>query len=672
MKQNVDMSRGFRRFLFYLLISAAFGLFAKSTIQKVLLQYWSELLPEAQKYGFTVSVPELMLSRSGLPVVGAQINEIKTKKPWKFQGHCFDVDIQMNHVFLPLSLTQLASQKIELGELKVAQLELLLNEDGDCGSSNTISGTFDENQSQDNAAAAAESISAELPLWFSSAEQWFNHEEVYKNKLPIKKVQIQKIVIQAKYLNGKVFNAEGEASFSIQDYVRGDIRFYNMELKKGNQRLTSNLKALFESKEKSVTINANLGFDEGHLALDFTVNGQGVADVHLSSKQFPIGVANKWMETPWSFQFLWLNCDLSIRSNKQDWPSTDWSVQQCLVDGPHGVIKLQNQMVNSISHPNDLKFSIENLDMNHVIKGANELPLSGIFKGLGIWSANINFRNSRQWSSQFQIRNTEIVFSRNNRRLLQVVESIEGDAGLLDHVSKYFIRKVKIKDGEFKGLLAYEYNHQLRQKRGSAFLEKFSLSAPVQQLMFDGQVSSINLSSEFAASVGRLDYLTASLRVGQYISPGVEAKQGLLHAELSDDRFLNFKVQVESAKFAPQGHIFDWVGASLLGEVKAPLVLKQIHGAVSFDVEQKFTQWTSVAGSYGNWHFSTSGSFTSDRQWSGQWEWVSGAKKLPWNYATVDGQEKWVPLENSMSEWIQKTPEYLKAYPFVSLPVSNP
>ena len=672
MKQNVDFSRGFRRFFTYLLLSAALGFFAKSVVHKVLLDQWAEFSPEAQKHGVMVSPPELLLSRSGLPVIGARIPLITTQKQIQQKSRCFDVDVQVKDVFLPLSWTKLLVQKAEVETLKVSHLQILLNEVRECYPQKLITEeSSDERLENPSQEMTPQKMAEEIPKWFKTADQWFEREDELTAKIPFKNVDIQNIQIKVQYLKDKVFTADGEAYLSTRKAVEGELRFYNMELKKGNKRIASNLRADLSSKDKKASIKANLGFDEGHLTVDFTIDQQGTVDLQLASQQFPVSVLNRWLETSWSFQYLWLNCELGIHAAKKDWNSTEWKVSKCMIDGPNGSVKVINETINSIEKPANLKVVVEKLNMNNAIKGAQDLPLTGIFKGLGVWNATIDFKDSK-WAAKFSVADAEVIFSRNNRRKLQVIESIQGDAGYVDGVYQYFVRSVKIKDGNFKGLLAFEYNKKLRRRHGSAFIEKLTLSPEIQLLMFNGQISSLNMSSEFSAGVNGLDVLTASIRIEQYISNGVEAKQGVLVAELLDDRHLQFKAQIESAKISASGHSFEWLPASLLGEFREPLMIKHVRGNVTFDIEERMAQWNNVSGFYGNWSFSTAGTYNSDKVWDGQWLWSAGTRKLSWRFETVDENDRWIPLEPPMEAWIEANSEYKKAYPFVVLAPKNP
>lgn len=669
MQQHVNLSRGFRRFLFYLLVSAALGLFVRSTAQKWLLEYWVELLPEAQKHGIAASVPELTLSRSGFPVVGAQIQKIESQKPFRFQNHCFQAKIQANDVFLPLNFVQIILQKIELGTLQVGQLHVSLQEEHVCADSPSLAGVTGEdikNESQSSELSSSLEMS-HFPRWFILAEKWFADQKKLREKLPIKAINTRQLLIEAQYLNGKTFRADGESSISMDDILKGDMRFFQIELRKGQQKLSSQMKLSVLGDDKSFLVKSELGFDEGRVVAALDVDHAGLAKVSLSSHQLPMSVVNKWLETPWSFQYLWFNCQLSLQSNKNEWIKTSWLMDQCHIDGPHGKVTLKNKTIESLRKPTNLIIAVEELNMNKVIKSSHELPLTGVFKGLGFWNADIEIIDQDNWLSKYSIKSAEIVFSRNNRRKLQSVELIEGDAGAVGGLSKYFIRSVKLDQGQYKGVLAFEYDSKTRSKRGTAFVEKLSFAPEIQQLMFDGQISSINLSSSFFADRDGLKDLSASLRVGKYTAMGVEAREGVLRAELSADKKIQFKVQAESAKLSSLGHQLDWVSASLLGEKKDFVFLRQIKGDVVFDIENRVLQWENVTGASGVWNFTTAGTFNSKRHWQGSWVWEKPLQKMSWKYETFEGRERWIPLDKTMVDWIAANPDFKTAYPFVEV-----
>ena len=103
MSQEIHFNRSFKKFLFYLLLSAILGISGRYFVHNLIQQAWEPVRLEMEKKGVIASEPRLVLSRYGFPVLGGTIDDAP--------GEAFDKTARL--LGLPLAALGLRAWTLE-------------------------------------------------------------------------------------------------------------------------------------------------------------------------------------------------------------------------------------------------------------------------------------------------------------------------------------------------------------------------------------------------------------------------------------------------------------------------------------------------------------------------------------------------------------------------------
>lgn len=671
MNATVNASRGLKKFFFYLFLSGCLGLFANYYIQKKLQQFWNPVAAQLSQSGLEVSAPRMVYARTGLPVFGAQLDIVRYEKQWR----CFNGTVTVKDVFVPFSLYQLLSQKrIKFGEVDVAQLKIEFLEDPACHKivdTDTGEGplappaaeqVFAEIEQRARKELTKHSANTSTPEWVTYLDKWFLKREDILAKNPLSSLVIHTLTIEAHTLEDKALNASGYASLSFKDHFNAKMTLKPLVLRKREKSLATEFNAQMSADAENVQVLADWGFHEGHFTMDLGYNKSENAKILLKSRDLPVSVLNKWLDTSWSFQFLWFNCEVALDTTQQTWQQSLWAIRGCRMDGPNGKITMADTETSTLKNPKDIKIEINNLDLDKIVHGRDNLVLSGVFKGFGQLQGLIEFKNDR-WSSKFKLLNPQVVFSSDNKRRLQPIEQMNFDGSYDSGIYSLKLTSADIVNGEFKGVFSLDYNDRLGLGNGKVDVQKLSFDNEVEDLMFSGQLSPLSAVGDFEINrQWQLKKAQGKINFKEFEGRHVELGSTSILADWNPEimRVTSTATQVKVIKEGKG----QWLLGSLLKKApESDLSLYQIHTQGHYSADMFVLE--NLVGTSGPLRLEFNGTYRKEGV-QGSFTWQEKSDILQkWKWILRKKEILLVPQLPKTREWLQTHPDFLTENPYI-------
>lgn len=663
MSRAVDVSRGLKKFIFYVFLSGSLGFIANVLIQQKLQQVWAPVAEKLRQAGLESSVPRMVYARMGLPVFGARIDQVRFEKDVK----CYRGTISVDDVFVPFSFYQLLSQKVKLGKVDVQKLRVEFIEREACERPmETIAAAETETMEQVASKVVSRALKKagpDVPDWFGHLDKWFLNHNEWQEKNPLTSLVIREFSMEARSLAGKQMAAQGHAEFEFNDKFTAAAVLKPLVLRKKEKSLTTEFHADLMADSENVHIFADWGFHEGHVTLDLNYNKQENIKIDFLSKDLPVSALNKWLDTSWSFQFLWFNCGVGIETQKNQWAEAYWSLSRCQMNSPAGTITLLDSKVDSLKKPKELTLEIQKLDLDKIVHGRGSLPLSGVFKGFGQLQGRMELRDEKL-SADFDLSHAQVVFSSHNHRELQPVEEIKLQAAYASGVYSLSVVSAQIYNGQFQGGISAEYNDRLGEGHGKIRVQALSFDEGIEDLMLEGQVAPVAVNGEFSLDHGwRVTKAQARVDVPEFRGKNMDVEQGVLLLDWTDE-LLRGTVTATQVKVLRDGD-GQWMFGSLLDKAPAKdLVLSRVHG------QAKYAEGTysleSLVGDWDRWRLEVAGTYGKSGA-QGTWVWQEKGKVLSsWKWISAQRMHL-IPQSPETRSWLEGHRAFMNENPAILL-----
>jgi hypothetical protein len=658
MNRSVNVSQGLKKFFFYLFLSGCLGLFGNHYIQKKLLVFWQPVALQLHGAGVELSPPRMVFSRHFLPVLGAQIDSVRFEK----EVQCFDGIVTIHNVFVPFSIYQLLSQKLKIGEVDVEDLKIEYIEKSDCAKASLVP---QEQAIVEAAEKAIETVEkTDAPAWFRYLDQWFADREKLLGKNPVSSLAIRALSVEARNLEGKGLTAAGKAYFDFKDAASANFNLSSLILRKKERSLNTEFNAQIAANADQVQILGDWAFHGGHFSADLAYTKEQNVKVELKSRDLPVGVVNKWLDTTWSFQFLWFNCEVGLSGKKQEWARIPWSVQSCHMNGPSGDIALANDTLSSLKKPTDLTLKINSLDLDKIIHGRDGLMLSGIFNAFGQLQGQVDLK-AGQWQAKFELENPQVVFSSASIRKLQTIDKMNFMGDYNEGVYSLRLLSANIKNGEFDGLISVDYSDRSNSGQGHVDVRKLSFDESIEDLMLAGQVSPLAASGDFSLGPkGHLEKAQGKISFKEFKGTNIELQAVHILAEWAEQK-LRLAGGAGTAKIFKNGTA-RWVVGSLLNkaEGKNTLDINNIlfRGLVTVPL---LVTLEDMSGSVGPLRLNAKGVY-SDKGMEGTWRWLEkDAPIYQWKWRGRKREILLIPQLPKMKEWLKENHEFQRENSYI-------
>lgn len=668
MDNEVQFDKSFKKFLVYLFLSAFIGLFGRFSIQSYLNKVWEPLQEQAEKEGVVVGQPKLQLARYGLPVFGATLEEVLYTK----EIDCFVVDSKVGDVFVPFPWELFYKQDWAFGGIKFGTVSIDVEEVSDKCQAKSAVASSSPQPSQGSKASNSSNSPKEIKVankrqsWLRPFDKWFNKHQEWSEKNLISSLFVENLQLHFSNLKDKHVTAFGSGAITFNSVATIELQLSLLEFRKAERKILSEFNGYAEANADEVVLKGRWTFNEGKFNSDIRVNKAGDADVLLASNNIPLGVLNRWIDTPWSFQFLWLNCEMSTHAARGEWQTSKWDIESCQISSPHGRVALLNKALTSLKKPEKVEIEIEDLDLDQILKNKDQLPLAGVFKNFGVLDGRVELEE-RQWQSELELKDAAIVFSKVNLRKLQPVKQIliSGEYKKGDY--KLHLKGISLDGGEFKGDIFLGYNTYRKEGSGKIKVESLLFNSDIQKLMIAGEVSPISIQGAYLLGKDfELQSWEGDLSFERYSTEGVSVSHAKAKTTWAPEGGLKIQAQVSQLQ-ALKNSAMQWLFATLLEEDKASLTLSDIRGEAL--LRERVLEWQKLIGKVENQdsRFESSGSYGSNYVLRGTWMWHKGEQELPWAFYYASNEYFWLPQEDWLKEWLQSRDDFMKAYGFLRL-----
>jgi hypothetical protein len=666
MPNNVEVSKAFKRFLILLLISIAAGKLFRAAVQDVLDNRWSYFSRSLKEKGIYASSPQIVFSRFGVPTVGAVIESLT----YETQVKCFEYKISAEQLFLPLRISKLFLFKVEFGTLRIDKTRFSFRESTDCDSNEAFSQTLGEKNSespfQEVEALKIDNEIQSSVAWLDSLSKWFVVHHARLGRMPIRSFYLQTVEVFGENLKEKKVSGVGSMTVDLNKDVQAQLVFEKLVLGKTSRSVTTEFRAQVEANEQKIQLRGDWAYYEGHLTADFQFDRDENVRLDLRSTDLPLSVLNRWFDTPWTFQFLWFHCGLQITTTKKNWSQAPWNLEGCLITGPYGAVSFEGEKTNSLKQFDHLQINFKDIQMDRVLNGKDQFPLSGIVKDYGVVNGQMDVRQNTiegQWS----LKDTSVIFSKKNKRHLQAIDQLKGRFEYKKGIAVIELDSAQIKKGIFEGLVRFVYDKYKNLIQSTSQIRKLNFSPEIQELLLGGAISPISLEGDLVME-GQ-----APIRQGQlkakaesFSSLNVSAQNliGLLGWQDSAPQLALSAEKITVEK----GDNHHWIFASLLHESVSlrRIDFQQVYAKMVKADSQKtlmIEKATALVPGVGRFAMKGKASW-EEGQGQAQWQFSKGSS-LDWEW-TYRGQEAtWIPQNKEMRDWLLSHEDWHSEYPFI-------
>lgn len=660
--EAVQTSKGLKRFFFVFCICALSGIFANKFIQKTIQAHWVGLNEQMQQQNISVATPRVVFARYGLPTFGAWVDTVSWRKP----EDCRELRMLAKNIFVPIPFFELLISRAKAGAISVSELIVEHKADPSCHHGPlpiTPSEESDWQATKDFVAVDSVPSSPSSAKRFTTErlERHIADMRKWRKKIPFSKLEIKSIVLQNINASGKMISGQGEGVVTASDVLQLDFQFRPFAIQKDKKSISTKLSLSATVADDDIRSKVDWSYDEGHLLWTSHLDKSNAIESQFLLSNLPLSVVNRWLSTPWTFQFLWANCDLKLVSSLKHFEKDQWSASNCAIKGPQGEVQVTNVSLQSLLQPTNLKVDVmfKDFKVDGVVKGSSELPLSGVFKKFGTLTGGIFFRE-KEMTSKLAVLGSEIVFSKNNRRTLQEVNSLAFKSSYIQKKWLLELIKVDFKDGSFEGRISAEYDKATQKWVGSLKVDELAFSKNVQDIMLGGNLSPMRLNGDVILGEGKkIEKLDLRGEFKEGSMEGVSFSEGLFFADHNDD---GVRLGVSIGKMdIPRGPQTDWLFVSLLdrASITEKISLSRMHSEATILSGKLMIK--KVMATALNGKLSLSGEYSSGLQ-EGTLDWNLPKYQYQWEWVREDGQVSLIPQSESMREWLRINKDFSKEF----------
>ncbi len=661
MNSTIEVSKSFKKFFTFVVLCIALGGVLSHRAQKALDEKWAQFSRSLAAKKIEVSRPTVVFARSGLPALGAAIEKLTHTGV----SRCFEYQIKAEQLFLPLNVSKIFLGRLEFGTLQVESTHLQILESENCGETvkknelNQLKNDFED--------VISSSVNSDhkRPELFVHLKKWFSEHQPRISSMPLRHFYLKKIEIQGQTLKEKHLNAEGSLTIDLEDQLQAQLVFDKLVFGKTTRSLATQFRATLEATAENILRSGDWAYYEGHLLLEAKYSRSDEASISLQSKNLPLSVVNRWFDTPWTFQFVWFNCGLNLQTSEANWHAAPWALNSCQITGPHGAVEIKAKSIYSLTQVDDLNVNFQQIQLDQIIKGKEHLPFSRLIKDYGLMSGDLKIQGAKV-ESQLLFKDPSILFSRKNKRHLQVLDELKLALSYENSYYVFSLLDAKIRGGTFKGFAEAAYYKKQNKVVAKVQVPQLSFSKDIQTLMTSGELSPLSADGELEWSLDAESGIRGKLQMGfeSYKNSFLNLSKGKIlvgwSASVPQVAWTVDQVDIERSDSTL------WIFASLLeNEARQQLRLQQAY--VNGDVRSKnkldIKKATAYSPTLGRLSLVGQVDFVEGQ---GQAAWnLSNGQTLDWEWSYRAQDASWLPQNKAMRDWLQAHEDYLATYPFV-------
>lgn len=570
---EVSTSTGWVLFILSILVALFVGGAIRSFTSSQNLSHWfyNEFNKEAPPFVVEFDQIRLSLAKGWWPRFGLEFLNLRVRA----KDTCVTASqIHIDNFYIPLSVLPTLQRQVKLGRVEVQEMSLILAErQSNCQnlearSEQLVSEGDKSHLAEHHVGKASTSdsiISPENPEWLNDWMQFIRtrwKHELANTRKWLDGAYIHKLLVR--------WDADPHRWLGWEKL--------HVDLRKAHQpvRIRSWLRVAPELSQDAslapifltLTLDeallewtARAQYKEGRLQLAGTLDLASTEfEVNLKGSHLPVGAllttAQNWSlpvennSLPW----MWLTTEWQWQGNFYNYFESPIELKTADITGELGKIRLVNGRLKFDSRlwpswEQPAEISIEGLALEHVAQALKVTGWEAVFPNLGLMSARGQL-GAEGLELTWSLDNLEILFSKNARRWIQNIESLQGDLQWKPSQKIYLnIYGADILEGNFVGRVQSEFSEGFREGAVKVNIDSLQFAPKVQELLIGGRAEPMQIQIELI----RQNHFWKSGQ-GNIRLSGVEASSWKLNeahlAALYHEGHLEFKVAVDSMDVA--------------------------------------------------------------------------------------------------------------------------
>lgn len=657
-RKDIRFKRSFIRFITLALVWMALALATQFFLGQVgLKEGLNQLLKEDQKYRVLIHEPSFHFKQGWRPVIGIHLARVEVA-----DKNCAEKNALLQGVLLPLQWRSLVSATPRVG---TALIDFLDVHHRPCPESekNLSKRTGEKGQKEFATQKKSKKQKTPNPLPWDDFDRSLQKLNKKKWAEHLQGVTIKRAQLLYKNNKEQVVRLEGRASLKADKstWLTLDLS----QLRVGDEVVPiSKGEVKVELTAQSLLLSIEARVREGLLALKLNWPTESEQEVSLqaSVQKIPLSYLSSFYLKDNQLSYLWLDCRGELTGPKDKILKTPIKVSSCLTDGPYGQARFENIKYTLDQGFETLDIEINKMNLDQILRNKREAYLSGVLSKYGVLTQKIQYRSGVIETEGF-LENTEVLFSRRNRRDLQKIKKLTYQAKGEKAAWQARLVSMDLENGEFLGDLKIQKKRENETIDGQLSVHRLVFEKKIYELLLQSEVAVLTLYGQFQIEGDKVSSwsvlgATPLLKSKDYQIENLKIKASGQHGSPTEIALSVAKGSINGSSelvawFQPTTLDSTWVKDSLgFNELSMRLNLK----------ENKAVQWQrGYVRLDGGWQLSTEGDWAQEhvsQAWL-QWDRPDG-RFLRWNFQGSLFDGFWFPQTQWVKDWLVANQSFLK------------
>ncbi len=668
-RKDIRFKRSFIRFVILALVWMVLALTTQFFLRQVgLKQSLNQLLKEDQNYRVLIHEPSFQFKQGWWPVVGVHLARVEL-----YDKTCAEKNALFQGVLLPFQWDSLFSGAPRVGTAVVDFLDVHLRP---CPQFEKALSKKAARKGQKKIGLQEKSKKQKTPnsLPWEEIDQSLQKLTNRKWAEQLRGIHIKRAQLMYKNSSEQVVRLEGQGSLSADKSIELSIDL--SQLRFGDEVVPiSKGEIKVELTPQSLLLSLEARVREGLLTLklDWPIEAKQEVSLQASVQKIPLSYLSSFYLKDNQLSYLWLDCGGVLASPKDKILKTPINISSCLTDGPYGQIRFENIQYTLDQGLESLDIEINKLDLDQILRNKREAYLSGVLSKYGILTQKIQYRSGVIETEGF-LENTEVLFSRRNRRDLQKIKKLSYQAKGETQAWQARLKSMELENGEFLGDLKMQKKLGSEKIDGQLSVHRLVLEKKIYELLLQSEVAVLTLYGQFQIAGEKVVNWSALGATPMLKSKDYQIENLKIKATGQQGSSTEISLSVAKGSVNGSSELVAWLLPTTLDStwVKDSLGFKELSVRLNLK-ESKSVQWQrGYVRLEGGWQLSTEGDWTRERvnqAWL-QWDRPDG-RFLRWNFQGSLFDGVWFPQTQWVKEWLVANQSFLKKNKQISFEIEG-
>ncbi len=494
-KTKDEKHRGTVLFVIGILIALFFGGAVRTFLSPHQVENYIRQQVEDRKPKFDVefSRAQLTLSRGWVPRLGLQLNDLQLKT----NNRCLNpIHLTVDEVYIPVHIFRFLDGEIQFLQIEFGNIDIVgLTKPETCLKRGnviiepvlprrevvTLSG-IEKNSFDDFMEKFNSFVNNRWSKELENTRKWLTGVSAEKITFRLDSAKGQAHVIRDFH-----FDAGHEGASVNVNFV------YSPDQELIYYQPLQDIQVHLEVDEDLMRLNARSGYKEGR----WVASGE----LLLDSNQFQLRSDLKTVPVAEVFHGfskkgvlpdvhgsrpIWLTCNKSLKGSLLDWSNAELEVNECLISGELGSIRLSKSSLKPFKKPmtyKPFKVQLTRFSLENLLDAFDKEPPFNIFHQLGFVTGEITFAGIQEINFLGSIEDISLVFFLNGKKEYQKISEIQGELMFRDNRFSGQVTSMNIDQGEFQGKVSLNLDRKFREGLVQASVSQLELHPEILQLL---------------------------------------------------------------------------------------------------------------------------------------------------------------------------------------------